>query len=1240
MTAKDFDFQKPNYHDPVYQFNNFYDIESIPNVYTVAIFYPYLNRADLFYSIKNHSILDKQLIAKRVREVNPEMKDTTIYFYDLDTYLGTLMFTLRFQLGPRYGYDRLEHKVYGTHRTVIQDPATKKLITNKDLKFYPINDIALDCWLTSASKNSDEPEKIRQNLMLNHRQKLAKRLTDFTNNPHYFDNFSYENFWGFNSRNYDLTIISSVYAGLADVDKFYQELDYAFNALMCGKSLQPPYADTLYRQGTACDTAYTTTAQLFSDQYKDHMVSYVFDNPDVAAIYNNLHYSNRFCDITDNTGQQVSLKNRASALGRTIKESDILGTGQNINTSTELAELVAYNFCDVLNTTVCYAHQMIQSSLNSKKTTIGMFPVTMFREVKDLRSDQRPTLDDKLAHLCDIDSRRLTLDDTSASYATRVIAPYEALNDHYAIDLTFPRTTLNKEDELKARKYSSKVRAWQRRNHDLLVQYTKTPTEQIKDQGGLTVSDLSTQPEDLGYDVLDDTLRWFDQQEKKYPGSNLKEAFRPIYQAFNELRGHNINESQHQHDDVLAKLDKTIPDAPNTEKWIEKHRRDLVYYYRDEHGKPINAYATLRLGGIHGAEYNKLQYEVNLMMHQHRDELRASLIEQMKPLAEKYGSKKAVYQANPEFSLKPYINQPVKASYLFNRSGNFKLDNKKFENPNLTDIMFDTKGKLHDQYKFTSDNVSRPKRLNVFHADFSSFYPTLLTLMDVYTTWQTYKGKKLKINRYEQVYTTRLRIKKAWKTGVALDGSKLTPQLSAQYEDDSNSYKLILNSASGRSDEKRPNNIQMNNNTVSMRLIGQLFALRIGQALALHGARVPSTNTDGLYIYTDPDDPNPDHVKTRKDVQRVIDETVGHMFIKVDADQLDRFVSKDTNNRIEYGTDDNGNFANVIEDARGTDMTTYRGNRVDKKSTKPPLLDQILAEYFKTTDDLHNNLNHDAAKKILKDMFDKAQATDKQNGDTKQRRELLNRLAWTVRGNVYRYTYLNYFQPIYQFFDFEVDGKTLSKKDRTLLNRFKPVLDENGEPKIQTLQRINRLFLMKFPTDGSSFKTLNMVSKNTAAFKDKDIRHRSVQPGNMYENFAYNVIERSLNDPNRFAKDTQEWQNMDKNPYFKVTKYPGMPSPTFERPSELKRIGLDYERINVNEDPNHQDLKQVLQQGIEKNLDTINPYWTQSFSNQPVEIVNQNFAELSSEELDRLIDNLDYDAYIEILNDTYRTWQN
>jgi hypothetical protein len=32
-----------------------------------------------------------------------------------------------------------------------------------------------------------------------------------------------------------------------------------------------------------------------------------------------------------------------------------------------------------------------------------------------------------------------------------------------------------------------------------------------------------------------------------------------------------------------------------------------------------------------------------------------------------------------------------------------------------------------------------------------------------------------------------------------------------------------------------------------MRIIGQLFSWRIGQAQVIAGARVPSTNTDGLY---------------------------------------------------------------------------------------------------------------------------------------------------------------------------------------------------------------------------------------------------------------------------------------------------------------------------------------------------------------------------------------------------------
>ena len=60
--------------------------------------------------------------------------------------------------------------------------------------------------------------------------------------------------------------------------------------------------------------------------------------------------------------------------------------------------------------------------------------------------------------------------------------------------------------------------------------------------------------------------------------------------------------------------------------------------------------------------------------------------------------------------------------------------------------------------------------------------------------------------------------------------------------------KLILNSTTGKGDSHGQNSpIQVNNNIMAMRLIGQMFTWRIGQAQTLAGAKVVSTNTDGLY---------------------------------------------------------------------------------------------------------------------------------------------------------------------------------------------------------------------------------------------------------------------------------------------------------------------------------------------------------------------------------------------------------
>ena len=63
-----------------------------------------------------------------------------------------------------------------------------------------------------------------------------------------------------------------------------------------------------------------------------------------------------------------------------------------------------------------------------------------------------------------------------------------------------------------------------------------------------------------------------------------------------------------------------------------------------------------------------------------------------------------------------------------------------------------------------------------------------------------------------------------------------------------NGTKLILNSASGAADANFESAIRMNNQIISMRIIGQLFSWRIGQAQTLEGGKATSTNTDGLYV--------------------------------------------------------------------------------------------------------------------------------------------------------------------------------------------------------------------------------------------------------------------------------------------------------------------------------------------------------------------------------------------------------
>lgn len=145
-------------------------------------------------------------------------------------------------------------------------------------------------------------------------------------------------------------------------------------------------------------------------------------------------------------------------------------------------------------------------------------------------------------------------------------------------------------------------------------------------------------------------------------------------------------------------------------------------------------------------------------------------------------------------------------------------------------------------------------------------------------------------------------------------------------------YKLILNSASGILDASFDTKLRANNKAMAMRCIGQLFTYRIAAALAIEGASVPSSNTDGIYVFNIPLDKNTE----------IVDRELKKLYVSIDPEPL-YLVSKDANNRLEMV---NGQ----VTSARGGTLTSWSGARVDNRLSHPALVDKVMTRYLQLSD--------------------------------------------------------------------------------------------------------------------------------------------------------------------------------------------------------------------------------------------------------------------------------------------------
>lgn len=174
---------------------------------------------------------------------------------------------------------------------------------------------------------------------------------------------------------------------------------------------------------------------------------------------------------------------------------------------------------------------------------------------------------------------------------------------------------------------------------------------------------------------------------------------------------------------------------------------------------------------------------------------------------------------------------------------------------------------------------------NVIHADWSSFYPVMASKMGIYRTSEG-------VDRYTGIIEHRFAVKD--KAHALWEQGKENTQEYVDLEESQMGFKFILNNATGAGNMHNPYALlPVDNKTISMRLIGNMFIWVLGQRLAQEGAFIISTNTDGLFFCN----------MTMEKAAEIMKDYVKDYGMDVGPEFMERFINRDTSNRVELTKD-------------------------------------------------------------------------------------------------------------------------------------------------------------------------------------------------------------------------------------------------------------------------------------------------------------------------------------------------
>lgn len=334
---------------------------------------------------------------------------------------------------------------------------------------------------------------------------------------------------------------------------------------------------------------------------------------------------------------------------------------------------------------------------------------------------------------------------------------------------------------------------------------------------------------------------------------------------------------------------------------------------------------------------------------------------------------------------------------------------------------------------------------NIIHADVASLYPSIIIILRFFSEWNH------ETNEWEDAYEEQRAIRlKAKHVAGAVPKDQWT-----DVERDANSKqlsaKLFLNNASGEMDSNYNSPIRMNRNAATMRIVGQLILLDIVHTAAEMGGESVSTNTDGVYLTG----------ISMEETKNIVHNWEAKYALEAEPEEVERFVSKDANNR--YEVMDGGGTRN----ASGGMLSNFSHMNFTKKWTQPPIVDEALIHYFDTHDDVPNTPIDEIDLDSLREFFKERVASIKDESLSEEKRlDTITRMCLPIqlKATHVAFKLLGYQPdgtPILETIDkisrhvFTKSGYTLVNSNATKVKAVKP--DAKTKPKLPTVMESTML---------------------------------------------------------------------------------------------------------------------------------------------------------------------------------------